>query len=315
MLPVIFSCAGLTLSAEEQRFFEAVQPVGFILFARNCDNRAQVRDLVASLKACVPFDPVPILIDQEGGRVMRLAPPEWPQRKPAWFFYELWKDNPDRARIAAFDQARSIAADLTELGITVNCAPVLDIPAEGSHAIISNRAYGNDIAAIIDLGRATAEGFLENGVIPIIKHIPGHGRATVDSHEHLPVVTATREILHNTDFAPFTALHTMPWAMTAHIVYNDIDKNNPATFSKTLIENVMREEIGFSGVLLSDDVNMKALPYSVGENARRALEAGCDVALHCSGVLQEMQEIAAAVPAIRKESWERLQQSLSACLG
>ncbi len=310
MLPVIFGCSGLTLTAEEKAFFEAVQPVGFILFARNCENRGQVRDLVASLKACVSFDPVPVLIDQEGGRVMRLTPPEWPQRKPAWFFYELWKDNPERAKVAAYDQARSIAFDLTELGITVNCAPVLDIPAEGSHAIISNRAYGNDINAIVDLGRATAEGYLENGVIPIIKHIPGHGRAIVDSHEQLPTVTTPKDILQQIDFAPFVALNTLPWAMTAHIVYEDIDAVSPATFSASLIEDVIRQKIGFEGVLVSDDVNMKALPYSVGENARRALEAGCDIALHCSGVLQEMRQIANTVPAIRKESWQRLQKSL-----
>lgn len=310
MLPVIFGCSGLTLTAEEKAFFEAVQPVGFILFARNCENRGQVRDLVASLKACVSFDPVSVLIDQEGGRVMRLAPPEWPQRKPAWFFYELWKDNPERAKVAAYEQARSIAFDLTELGITVNCAPVLDIPAEGSHAIISNRAYGNDINAIVDLGRATAEGYLENGVIPIVKHIPGHGRAIVDSHEQLPTVTTSKDILQQTDFVPFIALNALPWAMTAHIVYEDIDAVSPATFSASLIEDVIRQKIGFEGVLVSDDVNMKALPYSVGENARRALEAGCDIALHCSGVLQEMQQIANTVPAIRKESWQRLQKSL-----
>jgi len=295
----IFGCAGLTLSVAERDFFRAVNPLGFILFQRNCADPDQVRALVASLRACVGTDDAPVLIDQEGGRVARLKPPHW-------------RNYPAAATLAAAPReasvlaARLIADDLSMLGITVDCAPVLDLAMAGADPIIGDRTYGATPATVADFGRAACEGLLAGGVLPVIKHIPGHGRATVDSHKALPVVTAAASELVESDFAPFRALHDMPWAMTAHIVYQALDPDHPATLSRRLIDETIRASIGFDGVLISDDLSMAALPGTVAERAKGALEAGCDVVLHCNGDPVEMTAIAGSIGPLTPAAHRRL---------
>ncbi len=300
---VILGCAGEALSPAERRFFAAADPVGFILFRRNCGSPDQVRRLVDALRGCVGRGAAPVLIDQEGGRVARLRPPHW----------RLY---PSAARIAALPDptaqqaarlgARLIADDLARLGITVACLPVLDLPAPGADPVIGDRAYGNDPDRSARLARAVCQGLLEGGVLPVLKHIPGHGRARVDSHYACPVVTTDRDELSRTDFAPFRALAEMPWAMTAHIVYRAIDPAAPATLSRRLIAEVVRGEIGFDGVLVSDDLSMRALGGGLADRARRALAAGCDLALHCNGDRAEIEEIAAAIGPLSPEAAARL---------
>jgi beta-N-acetylhexosaminidase len=296
---VVLGCAGEHLTPEEHRFFAAADPLGFILFRRNCRARDQLRALVGELRLCVGREDAPVLVDQEGGRVARLQPPEW-RRYPA---AEQIAALPDPlAAEAARLGARLIADDLAEVGITVDCAPVLDLPAREADPVIGDRAFGNEPARVARLGRAFCEGLLAGGVLPVIKHIPGHGRARVDSHRACPRVEANRATLSHSDFAPFRALcampWAMPWAMTAHIIYAAIDDAAPATFSRPLIDTIIRGEIGFSGVLLSDDIAMGALDGSLGERTRRALDAGCDLVLHCNGVMAEMAEIVDAAPPI-----------------
>jgi beta-N-acetylhexosaminidase len=299
-LAVVLGCAGEQLTPEESRFFAATDPLGFVLFRRNCRTRDQVRRLVAELRGCVGREDAPVLIDQEGGRVARLRPPEWRTYPAAARIASL----PDPlAAEAACLGGRLIADDLAELGITVDCAPVLDLPTPGADPVIGDRAFGTEPVRVAALGRAVCDGLLAGGVLPVIKHIPGHGRARVDSHRACPRVEAERAVLAQSDFAPFAALAAMrwamppampwamPWAMTAHIVFAAIDDTAPATFSRHLIDTIIRGEIGFEGVLLSDDISMGALDGSLAERARRALDAGCDLALHCSGVMDEMVEI------------------------
>jgi beta-N-acetylhexosaminidase len=300
---VILGCAGERLSAEEKRFFGEADPLGFVLFRRNCRSRAQVRALVDELRGCVGRPDAPVLIDQEGGRVARLRPPEWPAYPPAARIAAL----PDgTAAEAARLAGRLIADDLAELGITVDAAPVLDLPAEGSDPVIGDRAWGVEPARVIRLGRAFCEGLLVGGVLPVIKHIPGHGRARVDSHRALPWVEEDRAVLSHSDFAPFRALSSMPWAMTAHIVFAAIDGTAPATESGRMIDDVIRGEIGFDGVLVSDDISMGALEGRLAERTRRALAAGCDLALHCSGVFAEMVEIAEAAAPLTPAARDRI---------
>jgi len=297
----IFGCAGLALSEAERDFFRTANPLGFILFQRNCADPDQVRALVASLRDCIGAPDAPVLIDQEGGRVARLKPPHW-------------REYPAAARLAAaaspreatFLAARLMAHDLMALGITVDCAPVLDLAIAGADPIIGDRAYGEAPAKIADLGRAACEGLLAGGVLPIIKHIPGHGRATVDSHKALPTVTASAQDLAETDFAPFRALNDMPWAMTAHIVYRALDPDRPATLSRRLIAETIRASIGFGGVLISDDLSMAALPGTLAERAKGALEAGCDVVLHCNGDPVEMTAIAGSIGPLTPGAHRRL---------
>jgi beta-N-acetylhexosaminidase len=298
---VIFGAGGTALTDDEKKFFRSADPLGFILFARNCENPAQVTKLVAELREAVRRDDAPVLIDQEGGRVARLKPPHWREYPPAAAFAAL--NNPAEV---AFLGARLMADDLAALGITVDCAPVLDLPAPGADAIIGDRAYGTNPENVAALGRAVCDGLLAGGVLPVIKHIPGHGRAGVDSHLALPVVSAPRAALEAGDFAPFRALHHMPWAMTAHIVYSAIDAEHPATLSPRLISETIRASIGFSGVLISDDLSMKALPGNLPGRAKSAWEAGCDVVLHCNGELKEMAGIARAVGPLSAASRRRL---------
>ena len=298
---VIFGAGGTALTDDEKKFFRSADPLGFILFARNCENPAQVKKLVAELREAVRREDAPVLIDQEGGRVARLKPPHWPAYPPASAVAAL--NNPAEA---AFLGARLMADDLSALGITVDCAPVLDLPVPGSDPIIGDRAYGTNPENVAALGRAVCDGLLAGGVLPVIKHIPGHGRAGVDSHLALPVVSTPRAELEAVDFAPFRALHHMPWAMTAHIVYSAIDAEHPATLSPRLISETIRASIGFGGVLISDDLSMKALPGSLPGRAKGAWEAGCDVVLHCNGELKEMTGIARAVGPLSAVCRQRL---------
>jgi beta-N-acetylhexosaminidase len=300
---VVLGCAGERLTADERRLFTSADPVGFVLFRRNCQDPEQVRALVAEMRDAVGRADAPVLIDQEGGRVARLQPPHW-RKYPAPARLAALPD-PEAAEAARLG-ARLIADDLAALGIDVDALPVLDLPAPGADPIIGDRAYGADPERVARLGRAACDGLLGGGVLPIIKHIPGHGRSQVDSHRALPRVDASRELLETTDFAPFRALADMPWAMTAHIVYTAIDAGAPATFSAAVIGDVIRKHIGFEGVLISDDISMGALAGSLAERTRRSLEAGCDLALHCNGVLSEMEEVADTATPLAAAAQARL---------
>ena len=306
---VIFGCAGATLSDSERRFFRDADPVGFILFQRNCETPEQVRALVEALRDTVGRADALVLIDQEGGRVQRLKPPHW-RRYPAPA--KLAALPGERALEAVRLGARLIADDLARLGITVDCLPVLDIPVSGADPIIGDRAYGNAPEGVARLGRAVCDGLLAGGVLPVIKHIPGHGRALVDSHLALPRVEAPLELLEATDFAPFRALADMPLAMTAHIVYTALDAEHPATLSREVIGQVIRAGIGFDGLLLSDDLSMRALGGSFAERTRAALEAGCDVVLHCNGDRAEMTAIAEAARPLDAPGRARLDRAAAA---
>jgi beta-N-acetylhexosaminidase len=287
---VILGCTGEVLNPDERRFFADADPLGFVLFRRNCREPTQVRDLVAALRDAVGRSDAPILIDQEGGRVARLRPPHWPHYPAPAEIAAL-----PEADEAAWLGARLIADDLASLGITVDALPVLDVPIGGADPVIGDRAYGSDSAVVARLGRKVCEGLLAGGLLPVIKHIPGHGRARVDSHLALPRVDVARTELAVTDFAPFRALAEMPWAMTAHVVFSAIDPAVPATLSAKVIGEAIRGDIGFDGVLVSDDISMGALAGSFGERARDALNAGCDLVLHCNGDPAEMTSIVEAV--------------------
>jgi len=288
----IYGCGGLTLSADERAFFRDVRPWGFILFGRNIQTPDQVRSLIRALRETVGDASAPVLIDQEGGRVARLKPPHWHERPPAARFGNLHDSDPEAAREATYLNARLIARDLAGLGINVDCLPVLDVPVTGAHDIIGNRAFAHDPATVIDLGRAQIEGLVEGGVLPVMKHIPGHGRAGADSHLALPRVAASAEELSASDFVTFRSLDLCPIAMTAHVVYDSIDPQRPATTSPKVIRDVIRGEIGFDGLLLSDDLSMQALDGPLDVRARAALFAGCDVVLHCNGEMDEMKLVA-----------------------
>ena len=300
---VILGCAGEQLSPGESRFFAAADPVGFILFRRNCRSPDQVRKLVAALRGAIGRGDAPILIDQEGGRVARLRPPSWRLYPSAARLGSL----PDpKAELAVRLGARLIADDLQDLGITVDCLPVLDIPVAGADPVIGDRAYGTEPGRVTKLARAVCYGLLEGGVLPVIKHIPGHGRARVDSHHACPVVDTETDELSRTDFAPFHALAAMPWAMSAHIVYMAIDPTAPATLSRRVISEVIRGVIGFDGVLVSDDLSMHALGGDIAERAGRALAAGCDLVLHCNADRSEMEAIVAGAGPISTRAAARL---------
>ena len=304
MRPVIFGLEALALSEAEADFFSAERPCGFILFARNIADPDQVRALVLALRRAVPG--AFVLIDQEGGRVARFRPPHWPAYPPASAYGACYLRDRERGCEAAWLGARLIACDLGALGIDVDCLPLLDVPVAGAHAIIVDRAYGQDPRQVAELGLAAAEGLAAGGVLPVIKHIPGHGRAEQDSHEALPIVRADRAALAKHDFAPFGAAARLPLAMTAHVVYAAIDPDRPATLSPRVIAEVIRGEIGFDGLLMSDDLCMKALSGDRGDLTAGALAAGCDVVLHCSGDLAEMRKVAAAAPPMTGRARDRL---------
>jgi beta-N-acetylhexosaminidase len=287
----ISGCSGHVLGADEVSFFRETNPWGLILFARNVGSPAQIAALTRSFREVVGRDNAPVLIDQEGGRVQRLGPPNWRAYPPGNCLGQLFARDPIKALCAARLLARLIAADLFPLGINVDCVPVLDVPQEGADAIIGDRAYSKDPQIVALLARAVMQGMMEGGVLPVIKHIPGHGRAGVDSHLSLPVVDTPLGQLEAIDFLPFAALADAPMAMTAHVVYTAIDAELPATLSPAAIRFI-RERIGFDGLLMSDDVSMKALCGSLDHICRDAIAAGCDIALHCNGQMDEMQQVA-----------------------
>ncbi len=305
MLPLIVGCRGTQLSKRERACFEDLSPAGFILFSHNIKEPSQTRDLCAALReaasARAPRARTAILVDQEGGRVQRLRPPHWRRFPAARAFGDYWQ-NQDKAQSKAQSKAAAIEAcrasarlmgeELAELGITVDCAPVADLPSEDGDPIIGDRAFSSSIEGVQCLARAQAEGLLDAGILPVVKHVPGHGRATCDSHKALPSVGAMRGDLAKSDFACFLALRDLPMMMTAHILYNDIDGLAPATLSKKMIESVVRREIGFEGLLISDDLRMKALQGSQQQLALKALNAGCDLPLYCGSSTAVMHAIA-----------------------
>ncbi|MEX2616114.1 MAG: beta-N-acetylhexosaminidase [Alphaproteobacteria bacterium] len=310
---VIFGCAGPSLSDSERQFFRDAAPAGFILFARNIETPAQVRRLVAELRECSGGGAAFVLIDQEGGRVARLKPPHWREAPPAGRIGALYTYSPEAGVAAAWLNARLQAEELHALGIDVDCAPVLDLCVPGAHDIIGDRSFGADTAAISMLGRSACNGFMAGGVLPVVKHVPGHGRALQDSHMALPVVTVARDVLEDTDFAPFRALADMPAAMTAHVVYDAVDPDHPATTSAIVIRDVIRGAIGFDGLLISDDLSMKALQGGLGARAAAARRAGCDVVLHCNGAMPEMQAVAAESGRLSPDAERRI-TAARACL-
>jgi len=305
----IYGCSGPVLTEDERAFFADTRPWGFILFRRNVDTPDQVRALVASLRDSIDDPSAPVLIDQEGGRVQRLGPPHWPKYPPGEAYLRAVND-PSSARELVRLGARLMAHDLKDLGINVDCVPVLDVPVPGAHDIIGDRAYAHDPDTVTQLGRAAAEGLLAGGVLPIIKHIPGHGRAFSDSHHDLPVVHADFETLDGWDFAPFKALSDMPMAMTAHVVYAAVDPKRPATTSKKAIR-LMRDHLGFGGLIMSDDLSMKALSGTLTERAEASLKAGCDVVLHCNGDLTEMKAVAKGVGRLKGKARHRAAAALA----
>lgn len=315
----IFGCGGLVLTDAEKSFFSDTDPLGFILFGRNCETPDQVKQLVSDLRMSIGRPDAPVLIDQEGGRVQRLGPPNWRKAMSARDLVQAADAN-DPARVAEAVRlnARLLAHDLGEMSISVNCLPVLDMPQPGSHDVIGDRAFGGGTAQTARLGAAVCEGLLQGGVLPVMKHIPGHGRSMKDSHKALDVVRASRDELETVDFAPFRAMVDTPWAMTAHLIYNVLDRENPATHSSMILRGLIRKDFGYSGVLLSDDVSMEALSGTIGERTKRAIRAGCDIALHCNGKMDEMLEVAknteslteaAAARVIRGEVRRRNSQS------
>lgn len=310
--PVVVGCGGLQLTAEERVLFGVRKPLGLIVFARNIDTPAQLRALIADFRGVVGNPAAPVLIDQEGGRVARLKPPHWPVFPAGAVFGALHARDPAAAEEAAYLNYRAIGAELAALGIDVDCAPVADLPVDGAHDVIGDRAYGRDAATVAAIGNAVMRGLLDAGVLPVLKHIPGHGRSRSDSHLDLPVVDTPRTVLEQTDFAPFRALCHAPWAMTAHIVYTDLDPARPATLSPRVIGEVIRTALGFGGVLISDDLTMKALKGSPAETGAAALAAGSDLVLHCSGNLGEMQALLAAVPAMTPAAATRIAKARAA---
>ena len=289
---VIFGCTGPDLTADERAFFRDADPLGFILFARNVDTPERTCRLVEELRSSVARAEAPVLIDQEGGRVARLRPPHWRKAPPARLLGELYARDPERGLEATLLNSRLLAADVASVGGDVDCLPVLDIAFPETHAAIGDRAYADRPEPVAALGRAAAEGLLAEGVMPVIKHMPGHGRATVDSHASLPRVSASRDLLERTDFLPFKLLSDLPWAMTGHLLFEAVDPEAAITVSARGVKEVIRDHIGFDGLLLSDDLSMQALGGTLGERASRALAAGCDVALHCNGKIAEMTDIA-----------------------
>ena len=307
----IVGCAGLRLTPDERNFLKRVQPFGLILFKRNIENRGQVADLTRSFREIVGRADAPILIDQEGGRVQRLGPPNWPAFPPAAHFGELYARDQAQGVSATRLGARLIAAELSELAINVDCMPVADLRLPETHDVIGDRAYAPAPDAVSRLARAAAEGLLEGGVLPVVKHVPGHGRARADSHRTLPVVDTPLAELQRTDFAAFRELNDLPMAMTAHVVYAAVDPNLPATISPKVVADVIRGWIGFDGILMSDDLSMQALAGSLGARATAALAAGCDIALHCNGRLPEMQQVAEAAPPLAGAAERRAHAALS----
>jgi beta-N-acetylhexosaminidase len=299
------------LTAEEREFIGSARPWGFILFKRNIENPAQVTSLIGEFRAAIGDPEAPVLIDQEGGRVQRFGPPHWPVYPAGAVFGALYDIDSALGLSAARLSARLIAHDLIVLGVTVDCLPLADVPTADADAVIGNRAYGTEPGKVAAIARAVTEGLEQGGILPVLKHIPGHGRATADTHFRLPQVDTPQAELEQTDFAAFQPLADLPMAMTAHVVFSALDPAHPATTSATIIEQVIRGVIGFQGLLMSDDVSMNALSGTIAERTRASLAAGCDMVLHCNGKLDEMREAAAAAPELSGLALERARRALA----
>lgn len=312
MAPRAFICglAGLTVSADERAFLREARPWGLILFKRNVNSPDQVSELVASFRECVGWQ-APVLVDQEGGRVQRLGPPNWPSYPPGARFGALYDREPAVGLAAARLAGHLIAADLQPLGIDVDCLPLADVPVAGADAVIGDRAYGTEPGKVAAIAGAIAAGLQAGGVLPVLKHLPGHGRATADSHHRLPVVDTDRATLESTDFAAFKPLAKLPLGMTAHVVFSALDAVAPATTSVTIVQQVIRGFIGFQGLLMSDDISMGALSGTLGQRSEAALAAGCDVVLHCNGDLLEMTQVASVVPELAGDAAARAEAALA----
>jgi beta-N-acetylhexosaminidase len=310
MRAFITGVAGASLTAKERQFVKEAQPWGLIVFARNIGDGTSLRRLVEEFRAIVGRQ-APVLIDQEGGRVQRLRPPLCPDYPPGAAYGAVYDRDRDAGLRAAKLGARLIAADLAQYGVDVDCVPIADVPVSGSDPIIGDRAYGLEPAKVAAIGGAFADGLLDGGVLPVLKHIPGHGRATADSHEKLPVVTADRATLEASDFAAFRPLAALPLGMTAHVVFTAFDPAAPATSSAGIVRDVIRHSIGFQGLLMSDDVSMGALSGSLGERTKAAFTAGCDMVLHCNGRMAEMADVAAETPLLTGAAARRAQAALA----
>ncbi|HTO32639.1 MAG TPA: beta-N-acetylhexosaminidase [Pararhizobium sp.] len=302
----ISGCKGLTVTAEEKAFFAGERPWGFILFGRNIGEPDQIADLVASLRDSIGNPDAPVLIDQEGGRVQRIKPPIVQQYPNGAAIGEIYRRNREQGLRAAWLMSRLHAFDLMRLGVTVDCLPVLDVPIEGSSDVIGNRAYGYDPKTVAEIGAAAAEGLKAGGMLPVMKHMPGHGRAFVDSHHKLPVVDVSFDELAKSDFVPFVAMNNELMAMSAHIVFTAIDPENPATTSAKVVREVIRGHIGFDGLLMSDDVSMNALAGDIEQRARGIVAAGLDMVLHCHGIMDEMLQVARVVPVLAGDALRRV---------
>lgn len=314
MIPAIFGLSGLTLTDDERAFFRDSDPAGYILFGRNIENREQLRRLTDELRALDGRNNVPILIDQEGGRVARMKSPEWPPFPSGAIFDALYERAPASAIEAARLNAMALAAMLAEVGINVDCLPLLDVRQAGASDVIGDRALGSEPMRVAALGRAILGGLQDGGVVGIVKHIPGHGRALLDTHEALPVVTASDSELQ-TDLAPFAALRDAAMAMTCHVIFEAWDPERPATLSPVIIDSVIRQRIGFHGLLMSDDLDMKALSGDVPSRAADAVAAGCDIALNCWAKMDDMVGIANALDPISPVSRARLEGAMDRISG
>src|SRR5476651_2502696 len=306
----ITGLAGLAISANERAFLREAAPWGLIIFKRNVSTPNQVRELVQSFRDIVGRQ-APVLVDQEGGRVQRLGPPHWPAYPPGARYGELYDREKSVGLAAAKLAGHLIAADLVALGIDVDCLPIADVPVEGGDPVIGDRAYGTEPGKVAAIAQAIAQGLAAGGVLPVLKHLPGHGRAAADSHRKLPVVDTDRTTLEATDFAAFKSLSSLPLGMTAHVVFSAIDPAQPATTSATMVCEVIRGFIGFQGLLMSDDVSMGALSGTIADRSRAALKAGCDVVLHCNGDMQEMSAVASQAPELKGEAAKRAEAALA----
>ena len=313
MQAAIYGLEGLELTDAERSFFRDADPAGYVLFKRNCEDAEQVLRLTNALRDLSGRPDVPILIDQEGGRVARMRPPNWPAFPPAERFDELYALAPSAAIEAVRSNTRAIGLVLRASGVNVNALPLLDVRQEGASDIIGDRSFGSNPMQVAALGRAALDGMASAGVVGIVKHIPGHGRALVDSHKELPVVTASAEDLES-DLEPFERLASAPMGMTAHVVYTAWDPDHPATLSPTVIGDIIRGRIGFDGFLMSDDLGMEALQGDFGSRAAGVVKAGCDVALHCSGKMEEMEAVASTVPPLSADGEARLARAMATTL-
>jgi len=307
----ITGLAGLTISANERAFLREAAPWGLIVFKRNISTPEQLTDLTSTFRDAVGWE-APVLVDQEGGRVQRLGPPHWPAYPPGARYGELYDRDPASGLAAAKLAGHLIAADLRAVGIDVDCLPIADVPVSGGDPVIGDRAYGTEPGKVASIAAAVAQGLMAGGVLPVLKHLPGHGRATADSHHKLPVVDTDRGTLEATDFAAFRPLAGLPLGMTAHVVFSAIDPIDPATTSVTMVQQVIRGFIGFRGLLMSDDVSMNALSGSIAERSSASLAAGCDIVLHCNGKLDEMMQVASVAPLLSGDAARRADAALMA---